>query len=136
MLSNKFTTIVFNKYIILSLVRTPGNRRNVFALSGIRINRNFVLFVFLLTRYTVYCLYHVYVLNLFPFRFKPAIEELVSKTKVEVLLLENSIKSITKLSESVEQKNTDCLKKVQDTISQYTEALIEYEQELRQKVLF
>ena len=72
----------------------------------------------------------------FPFRFKPAIEELVSKTKVEVLLLENSIKSITKLSESVEQKNTDCLKKVQDTISEYTEALVEYEQELRQKVTY
>ena len=76
--------------------------------------------------------YQIYLIS---FRFKPAIEELVSKTKVEVLLLENSIKSITKLSESVEQKNTDCLKKVQDTISQYTEALVEYEQELKQKVI-
>ncbi|KAI6647119.1 E3 ubiquitin-protein ligase TRIM71-like [Oopsacas minuta] len=67
-------------------------------------------------------------------RFKPAIEELVSKTKVEVLLLENSVKSIAKLSESVEQKNTDCLKKLQETITQYTEALVEYEQDLREKV--
>ena len=36
-------------YSILSLVETPGDRRNLFALSGIRINGNLVLTMFVLT---------------------------------------------------------------------------------------
>ena len=35
-----------SEYRIISLVRTPGDRRNSFSLSGIRINRNLVLTVF------------------------------------------------------------------------------------------